>query len=107
MNLPVDALPNHPKQAKGQFGIGRLMVLTAAVAVIMSVAVRLNAPRIAQGLLVGYLFFFALWAVMRGPRVYADFVDLNRRRRQIKQRRSDLERELCLRKRHRETDSKK
>ncbi len=101
----MESAPNHPKQAKGQFGIGRLMVLTASVAVIMSLAVRLNAPRIAQGLLVGYLLFFALWAVMRGPRVYADFVDLNRRRRQIKQQRSDLEREFSIRKRNRESDS--
>ena len=77
-----------------QFGIGRLMVMTAAVAVIMTISIRINAPLIAQGLLAGYLFFFAIWAIVRGPSVLADLGYLNRRRRQLKQQREDLEREL-------------
>jgi len=70
------------------------MVLTALVAVIMTIAVRINAPKIAQGLLAGYLILFALWVVMRGPSVIADLADVNKRRRQLQQRRSDLQREV-------------
>jgi hypothetical protein len=105
MTLPIDSGDGDAKRPRGQFGIGRLMVLTTVVAVIMTIAVRINAPQVAQGLLVGYLLFFAFWAVIRGPSIYADLTDINKRRRQIKQRRSDLERELEVRKKYRQTDA--
>ncbi len=104
MNEPEDGSEGSSNRPRGQFGIGRLMVLTAVVAVIMTIAVRLNAPKIMQGLLVGYLFFFAIWAVIRGPSVYADLVDVSAKRRRILRKRRDLERELDARKNNRATD---
>ena len=56
-----------------QFGIGRLMALTAAVAVVMAVSVKLDVPQFAQWCFAGYLVFFVGWAVMRGPNMYATF----------------------------------
>lgn len=70
------------------------MLLTSVVAVIMTIAIRINAPKIAQGLFAGYLVFFGFWIVIRGPRVFAELMDVNARRRQLKQRRTDMEREL-------------
>jgi hypothetical protein len=94
MTQRQDIEPSDSKKTRMQFGIGRLMVLTATVAVIMTIAVRINAPKIAQGLLVGYLFFIAIWAVVRGPGVVSGLADVNQRRRQLKRRRIDLEREM-------------
>lgn len=81
------------KSKRFQFGIGRLIILTSAVAVVMAVSIRLNAPQFAQWCFAGYLVFFVVWAVMRGPDLYAKIRDIRDRRRMLKQRRGELESE--------------
>lgn len=83
------------KNTQFQFGIRRLIILTSAVAVVMAVSVRLDAPQVAQWAFASYLAFFVGWAVMRGPNMYADFVETRARRRQLMQRRSELESEAA------------
>ncbi len=78
-----------------QFGIGRLIILTSAVAVVMAVAIRLDVPQFAQWIFAGYLVFFVVWAVMRGPDMYAKILDARDRRRMLKQGRGDLESEAA------------
>ena len=88
-----------PQGNRIQFGIARLMVLTTLVAFCMAIAVRLNSPTIAQGIFAVYLMFVAGWAVVRGPSVFANLVDVNNKLRQIRGRRVELEQELRQRRR--------
>ena len=83
------------KTSQFQFGIGRLIVLTSAVAVVMAISVRLDAPQFAQWVFAGYLVFFVGWVVMRGPNMYAKLVEARGQRRQLKRRRSELETEAA------------
>ena len=78
-----------------QFGIGRLIILTSAVAVVMAVSIRLDVPQFAQLCFAGYLVFFVGWSVMRGPDMYAKLRDARDRRRILNQRRSELESEAA------------
>jgi len=79
------------KTSHFQFGIGRLIILTSAVAVVMAVSIRLDVPRLAQWVFAGYLAFFVGWAVMRGPNMYAKLRDARAKRRMLKQRRGELD----------------
>ena len=83
------------KTSHFQFGIGRLLVLTTAVAVVMAVSIRLDVPRFAQWCLAGYLVFFVVWVVMRGPDMYAKLRVAREQRRMLKQRRNELESEAA------------
>jgi hypothetical protein len=74
-----------------QFGIGRLIILTSAVAVVMAVSMRIDASQFAQWILTGYLMFFVGWTVMRGPDMYAKIRETREQRRKLKQRRHELE----------------
>jgi len=78
-----------------QFGIGRLIILTSAVAVVMAVSIRLDVPQFAQLCFAGYLVFFVGWSVMRGPDMYAKLSDASKQRRKLKQRRDELESEAA------------
>ena len=77
-----------------QFGIGRLMVLTSIVALVMTVSIRISAPIIAQALFACYAIFMAGWAVMRGPKIVAELIEVNGKRKQVAQRREELMREF-------------
>jgi hypothetical protein len=79
------------KNRRRQFGIRRLMVLTAAVAVVITISLRIDAPRLAQGVLAVYFISLVGWAVMRGPTVCANLAEVLEQRRQLKQRRIELE----------------
>ncbi|HUG67591.1 MAG TPA: hypothetical protein VMM76_07560 [Pirellulaceae bacterium] len=83
------------KNIQFQFGIRRLIILTSAVAVVMAVSVRLDAPQVAQWAFAAYLALFVGWAVMRGPNMYAKFIEARARRHQLMQRRSELESEAA------------
>jgi hypothetical protein len=83
------------KDSHFQFGIGRLIILTSAVAVVMAVSIRLDAPQFAQWCFAGYLAFFVGWAVMRGPEMYAKLCVAREKRRKLKQRRGELESEAA------------
>lgn len=76
-----------------QFGIGRLIVLTSAVAVVMAVSIRIDAPQIAQWVFAAYFAVLVGWAVMRGPIAYAKIIEARNRRREVEQRRNELETE--------------
>ena len=82
-----------------QFGIRRLFVLTFAVAVVVMISKSVFLPRFAQGLIAIYLLCLVGWAVMRGPTVYADLLELHRLRCKIKERRHKLEGEALKMKR--------
>ena len=84
--------------ARFQFGIGRLMVLTSVVAIAMTIAVRINAPRLVQGLFAVYLVSLAGWTVMRGPTVVSGLRSIHFKRRELQERRAELERQLRQRK---------
>jgi len=83
------------KSSHFQCGVGRLIILTSAVAVVIAVSIRLNVPQFAQWMFAGYLAFFAAWAVMRGPDMYAKLCVAREKRRKLKQRRGDLESEAA------------
>jgi hypothetical protein len=83
------------KTSQFQFGIGRLIILTSAVAVVMAVSIRLDVPQVAQWMFAGYLAFFVGWAVMRGPDMYANLCVAREKRRKLKQHRSELESEAA------------
>ena len=83
------------KTSHFQFGIGRLLVLTTAVAVVMAVSIRLDVPQFAQWCFSGYLVFFVVWGVMRGPDMYAKLRVAREQRRMLKQRRNELESEAA------------
>ena len=83
------------KKSHFQFGIGRLIILTSTVAVVMAVSVQLDAPQFARWVFAGYFAFFIGWAVMRGPNIYAKMVEARDRRHKLKQRRSELESEAA------------
>jgi hypothetical protein len=83
------------KNSHFQFGIGRLIILMSAVAVVMAITVRLDAPQVAQWVFAGYLAFFVGWAVMSGPNMYAKLAEAREQRRMLQQRRSELESETA------------
>jgi hypothetical protein len=83
------------KTSQFQFGTGRLIVLTSAVAVVLAVSIRLDVPQVVQWVLAGYLAFFVAWIVMRGPNIYAKLLAARNRRCWLDQRRSELEREAA------------
>ena len=82
------------KSNRIQFGIGRLMVVTTLVAFCMAISIRFHSPTVAQGFLAVYLMFVARWAVVRGPTLFASLVYVNKKLRQIRGRRVELEQEL-------------
>ena len=86
------------KNDRFQYGIGRLIVLTSVVAIAMTISVRINVPRLTQGLFAVYLALLAGWAVMRGPTVVSGLMAVNVKRRKLLEHRAKLERELCHRK---------
>jgi hypothetical protein len=81
------------KQSYFQFGIGRLMILTSAIAVVMAISIRIDAPQIAQWAFTVSLALMVAWMVMRGPGVYAKIIEARNRRRKGEQRRNELEAE--------------
>ncbi len=83
-------------QNQFQFGIGRLLVLTTVVAIVIAISSRLNGSRLIQGLIVIYLVFFFGWIVMRGPNVIAGLVGFYKKRHRLKSRRKELETEITL-----------
>lgn len=78
------------------------MVLTSVVAIVTSILIRFEVPKIAQGLLSGYLIFLVVWAVLRGPNVLADMKASRMRRRELEHRRAELENEAAELRRRRE-----
>ncbi len=83
------------KTSHFQFGTGRLIILTSAVAVVMAVSIRLDVPQFTQLVFAGYLAFFVGWLVMRGPNMYAKLAEARGERRTLKQRRSELQSEAA------------
>ncbi len=81
------------KSSHFQFGIGRLIILTSAVAVVMAVSIRIDAPQFAQWVFAAYLLMFVGWAVMRGPSVYANVAEARDRNHKLMDRRSELDAE--------------
>ena len=81
------------KNIRLQFGTRRLIALTSAVAVVMAMSIRIDAPALTQVVLAAYFMFFVGWAVMRGPSVYANLVEVGSLRRKLKDRRCELESE--------------
>lgn len=79
------------------------MILTSIVAIVMSISIRINAPRLTQGLFAGYLAFLAGWGIVRGPRVLSGLVAVNNKRRKLRERRAELEREFSQLRRSRES----
>ncbi len=82
-----------------QFGIRRLLALTFGVAVVMAIVVRVALPAEIYGVLIrwilgGYLLFMVAWVVVRGPSVYAKVAGARSRRRDLQQRRDELEQEV-------------
>jgi hypothetical protein len=73
-----------------QFSIVRLLVLTTAVAIVISVARALSITLPGQIVLGFYFGALAVWAVMRWPDVYASLLDVRRRRRAILKQRQAL-----------------
>lgn len=79
------------------------MVVTTLVAFCMAISIRFHSPTVAQGIFAVYLMFVAGWAVVRGPRIFADLVEVNNKLRQVKVQRAELERELNQRRRAHES----
>ena len=79
------------KTSHYQFGIGRLIILTTAVAVVMAVSIRLDVPQLAQWCFAGYLAFFVVWSVMRGPNMYAKLAEIRGQQRTVKRHRGIVE----------------
>ncbi len=76
-----------------QFGIRRLMVLALAVAVVLSISVRIGTSPIPQVLFAVWLGSIVGWAIIRGPRVCAKLAAARLAILSIKERRAELERE--------------
>jgi hypothetical protein len=86
--------PNRRRQgAPFQYSIRRLMVLTTVVAIVVGVAWSFDFPELFRAALAVYFLTFAVWAVVRGPRLYADLRRLRAEHRRLAQRRARLERE--------------
>jgi hypothetical protein len=80
-----------------QFSVAALLVTTTVLAVVLAGVAALNIPfsnPVVRGFLGGYFVFVAVWAVIRGPRVFSNFRDLSRRRRQLHDERAALVCEL-------------
>ena len=74
------------------------MVLTSVVAIAMTIAIRIDAPRLMQAFFAIYLVLLAGWTVMRGPTVVSGLITINAKRRNLLERRAELERQLRHRK---------
>ncbi len=85
-----------------QFGIARLIILTTVIAVVIAISIRIDAPKLTQGIVAAYFLFVVVWVVMRGPTVAAGLTDVYRRRGKLKDRRAELEREVLGQKRNRD-----
>jgi len=77
-----------------QFGIGRLLVLTTAVAGISALSVRIDVPWLFQSVVAGYFMFLAVWIIVRVPSLYGRFWELRKRSHQIAEYRLTLERDV-------------
>jgi hypothetical protein len=80
-----------------QFSVAALLAVTTFVAVALGVVVALEIPfsnPVVQGFLAAYLMFFGIWTIIRGPRVWQELDDLARRRRELRDKRAAIEREL-------------
>ena len=88
---------NHDKY---QFGVGRLLALTAAVAVVTAVAVQFNRSQLAQAIGAVYLASLVVWLFMRGPTVYRNLADVRTRMQDMKRRRAALEKTLLESREH-------
>ena len=81
-----------------QFGIRSLLILTTAVAVIIAMSIRIDAPTLFQALVAGYFIFFVGWMIMRVPTLYRNFSELRKRWRQLKRHRIESELDASKRK---------
>jgi len=80
------------QEAPFQFGIRRLLIVTGVVAIIMAVAVRIGL--VAQAFFGPILLFLLVWAFFRGRQFASDLKEVYQRRREIMQRRVQLELDL-------------
>jgi len=74
-----------------------MLAVTTVVAFALGVVVALEIPfsnAVVQGCLAAYLVFFGVWAIIRGPHVWMELDDLSRRRRELREKRAAIEREL-------------
>ena len=69
-----------------QFGIRRLLLLTTAVAIIIALLIRIDAPLFVQAGAAA----FTSWIIMRGPRLVSIFSQLRKRSHQLAQQRATL-----------------
>jgi hypothetical protein len=86
--------------ARFQFTTRSMLYATTFVALALGTLTWLDIPfssPVVQGFLGGYLTFVGLWAILRGPAVFASFSDLSKRRRTLAAKRSALEREIAER----------
>jgi hypothetical protein len=74
-----------------------MLVATTVVAIALGAVVALDVPfshPVVRSFLAVYLVFFGVWAAFRGPRVLLDLSDVAQRRRQLRDKRAALEREV-------------
>jgi hypothetical protein len=82
-----------------QFTVRHLIGLTAAVAAVMAIAVRLNLDQLTKFTVGSYCIMLIVWASLRGPGLYAHWAELRGRRRRIIAQRRELKEELLQEKR--------
>jgi hypothetical protein len=81
-----------------QFTVRHLIGLTAAVAAVTAIAVRLNLDYVTEFTVGSYCIALIVWASLRGPGRYARWAELRDRRRRILAQRRKLKEELLQQK---------
>jgi hypothetical protein len=84
--------------ARFQFTTRSMLYATTFVAVALGILTWLDFPfssPVVLGFLGGYLAFVGLWAILRGPAVFASFSELRRRRHILALKRAALAREVA------------
>ncbi len=81
-----------------QFTVRHLIGLTAAVAAVTAIAVRLNLDHLTKFTVGGYCIMLIVWVSLRGPGLYAHWAELRGRRRRIIAQRRELKEELLQQK---------
>jgi hypothetical protein len=80
-----------------QFSVASLLLTSTVLAVVLAIVAALDIPfsnPAVRGFLGSYFIFVAIWTVIRGPRVFGNLSDVARRRRELRDKRSTIEREL-------------
>ena len=89
-----------------QFNVGQLLVITTVVAIIAAIIGRLELPPVlGRVLLWSYLILLGAWLVFRGPAVITGLSDVQRRRRELANRRISLLLEIQAKREARQSQS--